>query len=92
MPKRNAHEVLGVDPGASAATIKAAWRRLARENHPDVTGNDPAITGRATRVMAEINAAYTELSDPVRRAKSAEAAVLALLQRRASRELKKKAS
>src|SRR5262245_52702822 len=74
MPKRNAHEVLGVEPGASAASIKAAWRHLARANHPDVIGNDAAATRRATRVMAEINAAYTELSDPVRRAKSAEAA------------------
>jgi curved DNA-binding protein CbpA len=74
MPKRNAHEVLGVEPGASAATIKAAWRRLAREHHPDVIGTDPAATRRATRVMAEINGAYTELNDPVRRAKSADAA------------------
>jgi curved DNA-binding protein CbpA len=74
MPKRNAHEVLGVEPGASAVTIKAAWRRLAREHHPDITGRDPAATRRATRLMAEINAAYTELSDPVRRAKSADAA------------------
>jgi curved DNA-binding protein CbpA len=74
MPKRNAHDVLGVEPGASAATIKAAWRRLAREHHPDIARSDAGATRRATRLMAEINAAYTELSDPVRRAKSAESA------------------
>jgi curved DNA-binding protein CbpA len=74
MPKRNAHEVLGIQPGASAATIKAAWRRLARTHHPDLSGNDPVAARRATRLMAEINAAYTELSDPVARAKSAAAA------------------
>lgn len=74
MAKRNAHEVLGVEPGASLATIKAAWRRLAREHHPDVVGTDATAARRATRLMAEINAAYTELGDPERRAKSAEAA------------------
>src|SRR5688500_6421481 len=74
MPKRNAHDVLGIQPGASAATIKAAWRRLARTHHPDLSGHDPVAARRATRLMAEINAAYTELSDPVLRAKSAAAA------------------
>lgn len=46
---------------AGQSTIKAAWRRLARENHPDLTPNDPAATARATRRMAEINRAYAEL-------------------------------
>ena len=40
MPKRNPLDVLGVPRDASQATIKAAWRRLARENHPDLTGKD----------------------------------------------------
>jgi curved DNA-binding protein CbpA len=61
VPKRDPHDVLGVKAGASAQTIKAAWRRLARENHPDLTGDDPAASRQATRRMAEINAAYEAL-------------------------------
>ncbi|MDA8236771.1 MAG: DnaJ domain-containing protein [Chloroflexi bacterium] len=60
MVRREPHSVLGVAPGASAATIKAAWRRLAREHHPDLAA-DPAERRSATRRMAEINAAYNEL-------------------------------
>ena len=61
MPKRDPHDVLGVRPGATAATIKAAWRRLARSHHPDLTGDDPAASRVATRKMAEINDAYETL-------------------------------
>jgi hypothetical protein len=53
--------VLGVEPGSSQATIKAAWRRLAREHHPDLATADPVEARRATRRMAEINAAYEAL-------------------------------
>jgi hypothetical protein len=59
--KRDPHDVLGVTRGASQATIKAAWRRLARENHPDVVGSDPQAARQATRRMAEINQAYAQL-------------------------------
>ncbi|MER3418505.1 MAG: hypothetical protein C4343_05290, partial [Chloroflexota bacterium] len=52
MRERDPHEVLGVEPGASQAAIKAAWRRLAREHHPDLTGDDPVAARRATRRMA----------------------------------------
>jgi hypothetical protein len=61
VPKRDPHDVLGVSPGATPQSIKAAWRRLARENHPDLTGDDPAASQRATRRMAEINDAYERL-------------------------------
>lgn len=61
MSERDPHEILGVEPGASQAAIKAAWRRLARQNHPDLTGDDPVAARRATRRMAEINAAYERL-------------------------------
>ena len=61
------YDVLGLDVDASAATIKAKWRRLAREHHPDLTGGDAQASRTATRQMAEINAAYEELRDPVRR-------------------------
>ena len=63
MPTRDPHVVLGVERGASQATIKAAWRRLARENHPDVIGSDPATARAATRRMAAINTAYEALRD-----------------------------
>jgi len=53
--------VLGVPPTAGQATIKAAWRKLARQHHPDLARNDPAAAERATRRMAEINRAYAEL-------------------------------
>ena len=62
VPKRNPHDVLGVPRDAGQATIKAAWRRLAREHHPD-RQSDPAAAERATRRMAEINRAYAELRD-----------------------------
>ena len=70
MAKRDPHDVLGVTRGSSPQTIKAAWRRLARENHPDLTGDDPAASRVATRRMAEINDAYEALrrADGERRA------------------------
>jgi curved DNA-binding protein CbpA len=62
MVKRDPHAVLGVDATATPAQIKAAWRRLARANHPDLTGDDPAASRQATRRMAEINDAYAVLT------------------------------
>jgi hypothetical protein len=62
MVKRAPRDVLGVDVGASPAQIKAAWRRLARSNHPDLTGDDPAASRAATMRMAEINDAYASLT------------------------------
>lgn len=60
--KRDPHAVLGVQAGASPTQIKAAWRRLARAHHPDLTGDDPAASRVATRQMAEINDAYAALT------------------------------
>src|SRR6187549_1052203 len=62
MVRRDPHEVLGVDARATPTQIKAAWRRLARTNHPDLTGDDPAASRLATRRMAEINDAYAALT------------------------------
>lgn len=61
MARRDPHLVLGVPAGATAAQVKSAWRRLAREHHPDLAAS-PAEQRAATRRMAEINAAYAELS------------------------------
>ncbi|MFM2105803.1 MAG: hypothetical protein RL338_835 [Chloroflexota bacterium] len=63
MTRRDPHVVLGVARDASAATVKAAWRRLARAHHPDVAQDDAAAARLATRRMAEINAAYEQLRD-----------------------------
>jgi len=60
--KRDAHDVLGLDAGATPVQIKAAWRKLARRHHPDLIGDDPAASRVATRQMAEINEAYARLT------------------------------
>jgi molecular chaperone DnaJ len=54
--------ILGVHRNASAEEIKRAYRRLAREYHPDINP-DPAAQER----FKEINAAYEVLSDPQKR-------------------------
>jgi curved DNA-binding protein CbpA len=70
MAKRDPHAVLGVDASATPVQIKAAWRRLARSNHPDLTGDDPAASRAATRRMAEINDAYAALTRSDRSART----------------------
>ena len=62
MTKRDPYVVLGVAVEASATDIKAAWRKLARRHHPDLTGDDPEASRIATREMAEINEAYAALT------------------------------
>jgi DnaJ domain len=76
MVKRDPYRVLGVEPGASAIQIKAAWRKLARAHHPDLTGDDPAASRVATRQMAEINDAYAALTrtDPLGRGRDGDSA------------------
>jgi molecular chaperone DnaJ len=61
---RDYYEVLGVSRDADDATIKKAFRRLARELHPDVNTNDP----EAEEKFKEAAEAYEVLSDPDRRA------------------------
>src|SRR5690242_5545742 len=61
---RDYYEVLGVDRGADDTTIKKAFRRLARELHPDVNSHDP----EAEEKFKEAAEAYEVLSDPERRA------------------------
>jgi curved DNA-binding protein CbpA len=67
MPHRNPFDVLELPLDATTGTIRSAWRRLARQHHPDLTSGNPALERRATRRMVEINAAYLELKDLVSR-------------------------
>jgi curved DNA-binding protein len=59
------YEVLGVPRTASEAEIKKAFRKLAREFHPDVAKNKK----QAEEKFKEINEAYEVLGDPTKRKK-----------------------
>ena len=61
---RDYYDVLGVSRDAPDAEIKKAFRRLARELHPDVNSHDPG----AEEKFKEAAEAYEVLSDPDRRA------------------------
>jgi molecular chaperone DnaJ len=63
MAKRDYYQVLGVDRSASEGAIKKAFRRLARELHPDVNAHDP----EAEEKFKEAAEAYEVLSDAERR-------------------------
>lgn len=63
MAKRDYYEVLGVSKDASAEEIKKAYRKLARQYHPDVNQNDKD----AEEKFKEVKDAFDVLSDPNRR-------------------------
>ncbi len=63
---RDAYKVLQVDHEADPEVIQAAYRRLARKYHPDLSASGPDDEGAALR-MVEINAAWDVLRDPGRR-------------------------
>ena len=54
------YKVLGVSPDASDEEIKKAYRRLAKQYHPDVNPGDEV----AARKMQQINAAYEQIKNP----------------------------
>lgn len=60
---KNYYEVLGVDKKASQDDIKVAYRKLARQYHPDLHPNDEECAKR----FKEINEANEVLSDPQKR-------------------------
>jgi curved DNA-binding protein len=60
---RDYFKVLGVERGADADTIKSAFRKLARQYHPDVNPGDKSAEAR----FKEISEAYEVLSDPDKR-------------------------
>ena len=58
--KRDYYEVLGVDKNADEATIKKAYRQLAKKYHPDMNPGD----AEAEKKFKEASEAYAVLSDP----------------------------
>jgi DnaJ-class molecular chaperone len=62
-PNVDQYKVLGVDKTASASEIKKAYRKLAKQYHPDSTGGDKAKEAR----FKEISAAYEVLGDDTKR-------------------------
>ena len=64
MAKRDYYEVLGISRGASEQDIKSAFRRLAKDCHPDRNASDKS----AEQKFKELNEAYEALKDPQKRA------------------------
>ena len=64
MPKRDYYDILGLSRGASEQDIKSAFRRLAKDCHPDRNAGDK---GAETK-FKELNEAYEALRDPQKRA------------------------
>ncbi len=65
MAKKDYYEVLGLQKGASEADIKKAYRKLAKQYHPDLNPDNP----EAAEKFKEVNEANEILSDPDKRAK-----------------------
>ena len=64
MAKADYYEILGVNRDASDADIKSAFRKLAKQYHPDLHPNDK----EAEKKFKDINEAYEVLSDEKKRA------------------------
>ena len=65
MEYKDYYKILGVDRKSTDKQIKAAFRKLARQCHPDLNPNDPQAEAR----FKDINEAYEALSDAEKRAK-----------------------
>ena len=61
---KSLYEILDLTTIASVVEIKLAFRRLAKETHPALNGNNPSLTQR----FHEVAEAYAILSDPKKRA------------------------
>jgi molecular chaperone DnaJ len=65
LAKKDYYEILGISKDADEKEIKAAFRKLAKQYHPDLNPNDKEAEAK----FKEVNEAYEVLSDPDRRAK-----------------------
>ncbi len=63
MNGKDYYQILGVKENATEQDIKKAYRKLAREHHPDATSGDKSSEER----FKEISEAYDTLSDPAKR-------------------------
>ena len=63
--KRDYYEVLGLKKGASEEEIKKAYRKLAKQYHPDLHPGDKEAEAK----FKEVNEAAQVLGDPEKRAK-----------------------
>lgn len=76
----NLYELLEVSPAARSSVIKAAYRCLVQEHHPDRNPGDPDAGAR----MSLINHAYSVLGDPLRRARYNQKMGISGIERRGS--------
>ena len=60
---RDPYQILGVAKDASQADVKKAFRKLAKQHHPDQNPNDPKSQAK----FAEVNSAYEILGDEKKR-------------------------
>ncbi|WP_423224386.1 DnaJ C-terminal domain-containing protein [Candidatus Amarolinea aalborgensis] len=65
MQPKDYYQILGVERNANEKEIKKAYRKLARQHHPDMNPGDKGAEGR----FKDLNEAYEVLSDPEKRAK-----------------------
>ena len=80
MIQASLYDILEVSPKARPAVIRAAYRCLVQQYHPDRNSGDP----RAAEQMYRINQAYSVLADPLKRARYDEAIGARAVDRRGS--------
>ena len=64
---QRAYATLGVPVGAGASEVRAAYKKLMRQHHPDRFAGDAEKSRQATRTAARINAAYEHIAALTRR-------------------------